>query len=62
MSDEREAFEGDSTDRITWYVRRVTALEDLLSHYRIGRTPSERLLTELDETRKHIGSRGEWTP
>lgn len=28
----------------------------------IGRTPSQRLLAELDETGKHIGTRGEWKP
>lgn len=62
LSDQLKPCNAEQCDRCTWYVRRVTALEDLLSHYRIGRTPSERLLTELDETRNHIGSRGEWTP
>lgn len=62
LSDQLKPCNAEQCDRCTWYVRRVTALEDLLSHYRIGRTPGERLLTELDETRKHVGSRGEWAP
>lgn len=50
----------DPAEQIAWYQRRVKALEDLLACYRIGRQPSERLLTELERTRAHVAPDGTW--
>jgi len=52
--------EESTEDMLNWYRRRVKVLEDLLVRYRIGRGPSEAMFTELEETRAHIDSNGNW--
>jgi hypothetical protein len=54
-------IEQDALLRVSWYARRVAALEKLLAVYRMsGARPSESLFDELALTSAHIGKQGEW--
>lgn len=50
----------NSDERLEWYQRRVKALEELLTRYRLGQQPSERLFRELEATGRQIDSTGVW--
>jgi len=52
--------ERDEAFKLAMYARRVRALEDLLVAYRTSRLPSERIHVELEKTRRHIDSNGQW--
>lgn len=51
----------DEAKKILWYMRRVKALERLLSVYRtVGTYPSEALHHELKRTSKYVDHNGNW--
>lgn len=63
LYDEISFGEVGLAEKMKWYKRRITALEQLLAVYRkqeFGVGPSEKLHIELARTAKHIDSRGNW--